>query len=237
MIVEYDGTNFVGWQIQKKDRSVQGVLENALSKRFGKQIPVVGSGRTDAGVHALGQTAHFDVSDSEDIPKLRKSFASMLPDDIILHELSEVSDDFHARFSAKFRTYKYQILTAPSAVSRLYCWYIKDKLDVNDMHLSLRSLIGDHIFEPLAKANPEEKHYKCNVTDAKSEKIGDIIYFRIRANRFVHGMVRAITGTLVDVGRGKKSTDIFKEILESSDRDLVSNYAPPHGLFLEKVEY
>lgn len=239
-VLEYDGTDFFGWQIQKDRRTVQGVLEEVLLKRFNKRITVVGAGRTDRGVHALGQAAHFDCPVNEPVDRICQSLDSMLPQDITLLALEKMPDNFHARYSAVSRRYRYDIRLEPSALTRRYCWIVQAKLDTARMRKALTHLPGTHDFKPLAKLNqddPEHAGYMCTIYDASLKKKGRCLEIRITANRFVRGMVRAVTGTLVDVGRGAKKSDIFKRILESSDRSLVGGLAPACGLFLEYIEY
>ena len=240
VVLEYDGTEFFGWQIQKNHRTVQGVLEEILSKRFEKHVAIVGAGRTDRGVHARGQTAHFDVDRATDEETILKSMNSMLPDDISICSLDPVSDDFHARFSAVSRSYRYRISLTPSALQRRFSWEILTTLNTGHMKAALDKVVGEHDFKPLAKLNSEitnDDGYVCIVHEAGLEKIGDSIIIGLRANRFLRGMVRAITGTVVDVGRGAKKPDCIDSILSGSERKLVSPHAPANGLFLEHVEY
>lgn len=239
-ILEYDGTEFFGWQIQKNRRTVQGVLEEILSKRFDTHVAVAGAGRTDRGVHARGQTVHFDVDHSIDEESLLKSMNSMLPDDVSIHSLEPVSDDFHARFSAVSRSYQYKISLTPAALQCRFAWKILAKLDTERMIIALDKIVGEHDFKPFAKLNPEitsDDGYVCIVHEAGLEKIENSINIGIKANRFLHGMVRAITGTVVDVGRGAKKPECIDSILSGSKRNLVSTHAPANGLFLEHIEY
>lgn len=239
-VLEYDGTEFFGWQIQKNRRTVQGVLEEILSKRFKKHVAIVGAGRTDRGVHARGQTAHFDVDRGTDEETILKSMNSMLPDDVSIGSLEPVSGDFHARFSAVSRHYQYRINLTPSALQRRFSWEIQTNLNAEQMRTALDKVVGEYDFKPFSKLNSEitnDDGYVCIVHEAGLEKIGDSIIIGLKANRFLHGMVRAITGTVVDVGRGAKKPDCIDSILSGSDRKLVSPYAPANGLFLEHVEY
>ena len=246
-VLEYDGTDFYGWQIQKDRRTVQGVLEEVFSKRFNRPTAVTGSGRTDKGVHAAGQVAHFDYPvnthaemSAPPVYKIHDSLNAMLPPDITILKLEEVPNDFHARFSAVRRRYRYDIRLVPSALTRRYCWEVKTELNSARMRKALTYILGTHDFKPLAKLNPDDPEhtgYRCTIYDASLEKKGCSIAIQISANRFVRGMVRAIAGTLVDVGRGAKEQDIINRILKTSDRTLVGGLAPACGLFLEHVEY
>ena len=236
-ILEYDGTDFSGWQIQKQQRTVQGVLEEALTRRCNEFIQVTGAGRTDSGVHAVGQVAHFDCAVSDSTEILMNSMNSLLPGDILVRSLEAVPDMFHARFSAVSRTYRYNIRTEPSVFDERYSWYIAFKLNLEKMEKALCSLYGTHIFEPLAKKNEDEKRYRCTIQNTAIWKSSPYMTITIKSDRFLHGMVRSITGILVDVGRGAKQPGIFEEILTDGDRSRVSNLAPPHGLYLEKIDY
>jgi tRNA pseudouridine38-40 synthase len=243
--IEYDGTDFYGWQKQKDRRTVQGEIEKVLAQRFDRRIVIVAAGRTDTGVHATGQVIHFDcplnTDDASVLPdmvaEVRKSLTEMLPRDIACTVLEIAPPGFHARFSAKARRYRYDIYLGRTALECRYCWEIRYQLVVGRMRRSLPPLLGRHIFEPLAKLNPGEKHYRCTVFDVSLKKCGNVLSFTITADRFLHGMVRAIVGTLVDVGRGAKDTDIFTRIVETQDRTLVGCLAPARGLVLEAVEY
>ena len=236
-VLEYDGTDFYGWQIQKDRRTVQGVLEGVLSQRLNEHVSVVGAGRTDKGVHAVGQVMHFDYTCSEPVETLFQSLNAMMPQDISLVRLEKVSGDFHARFSAVRRSYRYEMCLEPSALVRRYCWEVPPELNTARIRKAIVHLRGAHNFKPLSKQNPAEKHYRCTVNDVSLKRHGNHLTFRITADRFLRGMVRAIMGILVDVGRGAKEPDVFKHMLAYSDRTLLSNLAPARGLFLEKVEY
>lgn len=244
-VVEYDGTDFFGWQKQKDRRTVQGEIEEVFARRFGRRIVVVGAGRTDTGVHALGQVFHCDCpihnSDAPQreniIAELHKSLSAMLPPDIVCKTLETAPPGFHARFGAKRRCYRYYIHIGRTALNYRFCWEVSYRLAVGKMRRAVPPLIGEHTFEPFAKLNSKEKHYRCVVYEAALQKRGDTLCFTIIADRFLHGMVRAIVGTLIDVGRGAQETDIFARILETRNRSLVGCLAPAHGLFLEAVEY
>lgn len=239
-VIEYDGTDFFGWQIQKNRRTVQGVLEEKLLKRFNKHIAVTGAGRTDSGVHARGQTAHFDLDWTTKDRSLHKSLNSMLPDDVSISSLETVDGDFHARFSAVSRSYQYCISLTASALERRFCWEIQTSLNTGHMRTALGKILGEHNFKPFAKLNPNisnDSGYICNVTMSRLKKTKNSLTIEIKANRFLHGMVRAITGTVVDVGRGAKKPDCIDSILCGSERKMVSTHAPANGLFLVHVEY
>jgi tRNA pseudouridine38-40 synthase len=236
-VLEYDGTNFCGWQVQKQQRTVQGVLEKVLSRRFEEPIKVTGAGRTDSGVHALAQVAHFDCNYKDTADTLKRNINAMLPKDLMLCSLDRAHDTFHARFDAKSRTYRYDILTTPTVFTQRYSWMILTRLNSARMKKAVQYIQGTHIFEPLAKLNLKEKHYQCTILAASVRRKKPFLEIVIQGNRFLHGMVRAIAGTLVDVGRGAKEPEIFEKILKNGDRSSVSTLAPPHGLYLENVNY
>lgn len=239
-LLEYDGTDFFGWQIQKDRRTVQGVLEEILSRRFNTHIAVVGSGRTDRGVHARGQVAHFDINDAVSVEQLGKGLRSMLPPDVSLVSVEKAAPDFHARFNAARRSYLYDILLGRSALKHRFCWELSADLEPELMNTALQDTVGTFDFKPFAKLDPEKSDdggYRCTVYSADIKKINGHILIGLTADRFLHGMVRAITGTVVDIGRGAKEPDCIKIVLKTSDRTLVSPLAPAKGLFLEQVEY
>ncbi len=236
-VLEYDGTDFFGWQVQHQQRTVQGVLEEVLSRRFTEPIKVTGAGRTDSGVHAHAQVAHFDCSYKESTDALIRNLNAMLPKDLMLRALDRAPDTFHARFDAKSRTYRYDILTEPAVFKQRYSWMILTRLNSARMKKAIQYLLGAHIFEPLAKRNIREKHYRCTVFAASVRRKRPYLKITIQGDRFLHGMIRAITSTLVDVGNGTKEPEIFERILKNGDRSLVSTLAPPHGLHLENVNY
>lgn len=237
VVIEYDGTDFSGWQIQPERRTVQGEIEKILQKRFGIKIAVVAAGRTDSGVHAAGQTAHFDCPEGEDIDSIFSSVQSMMPDDISLKSMTEAGDGFHARYSALSRIYRYEIMTKPSALSGRYCWDISAELDLKKMRNAVPQLLGTHDFEPFAKLRTKKDHYRCTIFEIKLKKLQNRITIILRADRFLHGMVRALVGTLVDVGRGAKDENSFTQIFISGGRSLVNFHTPAKGLFLEEIVY
>jgi tRNA pseudouridine38-40 synthase len=239
LTIEYDGTNYHGWQIQKNDPTIQEEIETALHTMTGKKIALTGSGRTDAGVHALGQVASF-ISETELEPdNFLHGLNSLTPDDIIIRNCCIVDNDFHARFSAKSKTYQYRILNrkTPSAVGRQYEWFIHQKLDIAAMERAIQYIRGDHDFKAFEGTGSPRAHTVRSVMEADIECRGERIVFQIKANGFLRYMVRNLTGTLVDVGLSRIHPDKVKAILDSQDRSLAGPTAPPHGLFLVHVEY
>lgn len=233
----YKGTNYHGWQVQPNAITVQEVLNKVLSTLFREEIQTVGSGRTDTGVHAEQQIVHFDISKELDTARMVYKINAMLPNDLACKELFLVDDEKHARFDAKKRGYEYRIKLArdPFCLETTYqCPY---ELNIGPMNEAAKLLLGEQDFETFSKAHGASDHYRCDLYKAEWVLDGNDLIFTIEANRFLRGMVRAIVGTLLDVGRGKLMVKDFKEILEAKDRSKASGAAPARGLFLNKVEY
>lgn len=237
LVIEYDGTNFVGWQTQANGRSVQEEITKVLDQVLQEPISLIGAGRTDAGVHARGQVAGFRTKSTLGLGSLHSALNGILPDDIYVKSVEEAPPGFHARYDAKERLYRYFIVLTPSAIGRMYHWYVKYDLNVEAMNTIARQVRGDQDFESFCKYEAEVNHYRCTVTHSEWYQRGDELHYEIRANRFLHGMVRALVGTMVDVGRGYTPVDEFTGILEARDRRKAGMAAPPHGLFLEEVVY
>lgn len=239
LTIEYDGTNYHGWQIQKNDPTIQEEIETALLTMTGEKTTLTGSGRTDAGVHALGQVASF-ISETELEPdNFLNGLNSLTPDDIIIRECCLVDDDFHARFSAKSKTYHYRILNrkTPSAVGRKYEWFIHQKLDMEAMEQAVHHIRGTHDFKAFEGTGSPRAHTVRSIMEADIKCRDERIVFKIKANGFLRYMVRNLTGTLVAVGLSRIHPDEVTAILDSQDRSLAGPTAPPHGLFLVHVEY
>jgi tRNA pseudouridine38-40 synthase len=240
LTVEYDGTDFAGWQLQPETRTVQGDLEEALADLTGVRTRLTGAGRTDAGVHALGQVA--SVATSLDLPaeRIRHALNARLERDVRVVDVVDVPESFHARFDAVSRSYFYLIGSAESAVWRRNRWFVSASLDHAAMRGSLAVLEGEHDFSSFCLVGSEPDHHRCRVTGISLEcevGFGGMVIVRITANRFLRGMVRSVVGTLVDVGRGKTSPSEFERILAARDRGAAGPTAPPHGLYLNEVRY
>ena len=233
----YDGTNFSGWQRQSEQRTVQGVLEENLSKILRDDIQVTGCGRTDTGVHAADYYAHFDIAIEVDVDTLLYKLNKMLRDQIVIYALFEASDRIHARFSATERAYRYVILTQRNPFKRKYAWYIPEKLDVAEMNKAAATLLEYEDFESFARSGSDVTHYRCDVRKAVFTEHEGEIHFDISADRFLRNMVRAIVGTLLDVGRGKLSVAEFRSVVEQKDRTKAGTSAKAHGLFLWNIQY
>jgi len=237
LTIEYDGTNYAGWQIQQNANTIQGEIEKVLATIFQTDIRITGSGRTDTGVHALNQIAHFTCPNSIGIDQLKKKLNSLLPDDIAIKDINAAAGNFHARFDAKLRKYKYIIARKKKAVNRYYSWYVPQDLDIEAMKKTLSYLEGEMSFKSLAKKYPEEISYLCKIEDISLTCTDEEIVLSITANRFLRSMVRIITGILVKVGKGTFKPEDIKTIIENEDCRYKKYLAPAKGLFLEAVLY
>lgn len=232
----YSGKNYFGWQIQPKQISVQEVLENALSTLLQSSISIVGAGRTDTGVHAKKMFAHFDFK--EKLPSdLVHRLNSFLPKDICVYEIHHVTDEAHARFDATERTYHYFVQIGKDPFSFDSSWQTHVDLDVDKMNQAVKFLIGTKDFSSFAKIHTDVKTHICDVKFAHWERKDNQLKFTITADRFLRNMVRAIVGTLVDVGKGKISLEEFNIIIAQKDRSFASGSAPAQGLYLVDVAY
>jgi len=240
LVIEYEGTHYLGWQVQPNGQTIQGVIQDCLKRLTGESSQLIGSGRTDAGVHALGQVAHFKTESRMDANTFQRALNSLLPKDIVIRRAEEVEAEFHARRSARSKVYEYRILnrTIPPAIDRQYIWYVPQKLNLDEMKKATHSLVGEHDFSAFRSVGSSARSSVRNIlrADWKRGKEGHL-RFEIEATGFLKQMVRAIVGTLVEVGRGKTSAQEFKRILDSKDRKEAGPTAPAHGLFLNEVKY
>ena len=236
--ISYLGTGYHGWQIQPNAITIQEVLENCMSKILNSKIKLIGAGRTDSGVHANQMFAHFDfnskiINSNELIYKLN----SFLPKKIVINNLIMVKNDAHARFDAISRSYEYHITNKknPFQINKIY--FFKNSLDLTKMNLCSDILLDYNDFKCFSKSKSDVKTYNCNILFAKWEIINEVFVFKIKADRFLRNMVRAIVGTMIDVGKGKLSHNDFKSIIKDYDRSSAGSSAPAKGLFLNKVKY
>ncbi len=238
--IEYNGNNFAGWQLQAHAISVQKCIEEAIEKFSGKKVSVHAAGRTDAGVHALGQVAHFDLEKNY-IPKEVQGAINhyIKPHKITINNCEIVADDFHARFSAKKRYYRYQILNRPckSIFASDISWHIREKLEIELMQDAARALEGSHDFTSFRTVHCQALSPIKTIDEIKVYKEHDYVIFELRAKSFLHHMVRNIVGSLVNVGLKKWQAEDIKRILEAKDRRLAGQTAPARGLFFVKVDY
>ncbi len=249
--LSYNGIAYHGWQIQPNGESVQGVLQRALSTLMRQEVVVTGAGRTDAGVHAAMMVAHFNVEDPLPTPPVREGreaqsaedylvyrLNGMLPPDIAIHRIYPVADDAHARFSARARTYYYYVHTRKSPFLRDRSWRLVSTPDFEAMNRAARLLLEYEDFTSFSKLNTDTKTNICHVTSARWVQLSDHEWrFEITADRFLRNMVRAIVGTLMEVGRGQLTLDGFRQVIEQQDRCAAGDSVPARGLFLQKVEY
>tara|TARA_B100000780_G_scaffold164310_1_gene114852 strand:- start:171 stop:923 length:753 start_codon:yes stop_codon:yes gene_type:complete len=233
----YDGGAFCGWQIQPNARSVQGDLEENLTKVLREPIYVTGCGRTDTGVHASDFYAHFDVNHSVDGEQLAYKINKMMGGEVAVFSIFQVEDDLHARFSALDRTYHYFIQTTPNPFKRDFSWYFPYELDLEKMNQAAASLLEFDDFSSFCRSGSDVTNHLCDVRKAIFEPIDGGYRFEISANRFLRNMVRAVVGTLLEVGTGKISVDEFKQIVKQKDRKRAGASAKAHGLFLCKIKY
>ncbi len=236
MLIEYDGSAFAGWQLQPKERTVQGEIEKALQAILEQEIRVTGSGRTDAGVHAEGQVAHFDANQSPNGINWMKALNSVLPEDVVVREVAEVKPDFNARFTAKRRGYRYQIHLGPTALGRAHSWTVFYDLDFSLLERCAALLPGQHNFSAFCSEEERDKR-EAIVFTANWKKEENFLYFNITASRFLRGMVRMLVGTMVEVARGFLSLEAFQKLLQNPEGKKGGPLAPAGGLFLMCVAY
>jgi tRNA pseudouridine38-40 synthase len=240
LTIEYDGTAYHGWQIQPGLTTIQGVMRERIAQITQEKVNLIGAGRTDAGVHALAQVANFQTESAIDLMALQRGLNSLLPSDIVITGAEDVDEQFHARFSARSKTYEYHIINQPypSALLKNYAWFIPHDLDLTPMKGCGGLLIGSHDFSSFRASGDESRHSIREVFRLEIERRkNSLIIVTIEANAFLRDMVRNIVGTLVDVGKGKTSFEEFQEIFEAKDRRQAGMTAPAQGLFLVEVKY
>jgi tRNA pseudouridine38-40 synthase len=251
--LSYNGSAFCGWQIQNNARTVQGELEKSLSTLLGFEVSVVGAGRTDTEVNAINYIAHFDIPDdiSVDAEHLSYKLNAMLPREITIHEIDLAGDDFHARYDAQSREYCYFVHFVKDPFSEKHSYRMRYPLDIEAMNQAAQKLLGEHDFSCFEKVGGNNTTSICTITEAywstyKPTHVqlmgspyseGDYIVFRIRANRFLRNMVRAIVGSLIEVGRGKKSPSWIDELIVSGSRSAAGQSVPGNALFFCGAEY
>jgi len=241
LTLAYDGTPFVGWQRQAEGISIQGLLEDALARLEGAPVTVHGAGRTDAGVHALGQVASAQVTAAHPVEVIARALNACLPPEIRVTDVEQAADDFHARFSARSKTYRYVICNAPivSPFERAYVWHIQDALDRGAMQEAARVLVGTHDFAAFRSVGGDVKTTSRTMTESGFLGQDDPtrLVYEITGDGFLRHMVRAIAGTLVEIGRGQRPASSMATLLAGGRRAEAGATAPPQGLFLVRVVY
>lgn len=235
--IEYDGTNFYGWQIQPKLRTVQGEIQEKLETILGHKVNLMGAGRTDVGVHALGQVANFKTTSELDKNSIINGLNGLLPDDIVIKKTEEVDLNFNSRYNAKSRLYNYRIHLGRTAILRNCVWEVLYSLNLENIFEVTKKIEGKHDFSSFCVAESTKDNNVCHVFSANWKKSGDELIFKIEADRFLHTMIRSLVGTFIEVGRGYFSVSDFVNIMEAKDRKKAGPTAPACGLYLVKVEY
>lgn len=239
LIIEYDGKSFNGWQKQPTKLNIQGEIERAIGEITGEEIKLIGSGRTDAGVNALGQTANFKTNSTIPIEKIPLALNSKLKKSIVIVSAEEVDDSFHSRYNVKSKTYRYTINNSQngSAIYRDMEYHFPIKLDVKKMKEAAKLFEGEHDFKGFKASGTSSKSSVRTIYKADVKQDGDRIYIELTGNGFLYNMVRIISGTLLDVGLGKIDVNDIPQIIDSKDRKRAGKTLPAHGLCLVKVEY
>ena len=237
--IEYKGTNFHGWQTQPGQRTVQREIEGALAKMCGEPVRIIGSGRTDAGVHAWGQVAHFHTRSRIEPYKVRIGLNTMMCRDVSIFDCREAPDGFHAQFDAVRKTYRYRILNrrSPSAIRHPYVWHVRKRLDLEAMRGAAEILEGEHDFASFCREKGRPEDTVRRLERLSVERAGDEVVIEATAGGFLRHMVRNLVGVLVEVGRGEREADSVGEVLAGKDRSLAGVNAPPQGLALVSVDY
>jgi len=237
LIIEYDGTDYCGWQRQDNAKTVQEEIEKALNEFGEGNISVTGAGRTDSGVHALGQVAHFDLRREIEPEELKSALNAKIPSDIVIKHLENAQPEFHARYDAVRRKYLYVISKYPTAIGHRFSWF-PPYIYKFDLLCSLASdILGEHDFAGFCKLKSRKENTKCTVFLSNWYENDAQVIFEIQADRFLHSMVRLIAGTMLDIARGRFKTDTIIEILESRDVNQAGTALPAQGLFLAEVIY
>jgi tRNA pseudouridine38-40 synthase len=237
LTIQYDGTNYSGWQIQENSVTIQQKITNAIEIILKEKVNLIGSGRTDAGVHAIGQTANFKTEKNFDPAKFQYSMNSILPRDISIYKIEQASENFNARFDAVKRSYIYVISKHKSPFFHPYSFYYSGILDLNYLNNLTKVFLGKHDFTSFCKKSTESENKMCSVETACWKGARGFIFFLIEADRFLHGMVRTIVGTLLHANKNNNDDKYVSQIFSSRERSAASEAVPAKGLFLYKVRY
>ena len=237
LIIQYDGTEYAGWQFQENAVTVQQKISDAIKTLLNENVNLIGSGRTDAGVHALGQTANFTTEKEIDLFKFKYSLNSILPKDISVIEMENANENFNARFSARRRSYLYLISKFKSPFFDRYSYFYHGELNCEKLNQISKYFLGEHDFTSFCKKNSETENKICNIHEMHWKETKGLIIFLLEADRFLHGMVRTIVGTAINAVKNRYNEAYIRNIFESRDRESAGESVPAKGLFLYKVKY
>ena len=237
LIVQYDGTNYAGWQIQLNALSVQGVLQDGISRLTNENINLIGAGRTDSGVHALGQTANFRIENHLDLYRFKHSLNSILPHDIAVKTIVEVEQDFHARYDAVKRSYIYLISKSKSPFYDKYSWWYHGPINCDKLNSLSEYLLDEKNFTAFSRKTSETDNKICFVHNIRWKEWKELVFFYVEADRYLHGMVRTMVGTLLHALKLNLNIDYLRDVINSKDRESAGEAVPAKGLFLYKVKY
>lgn len=237
LIIQYDGSNYAGWQVQNNAISVQQTIIDAIMVLLKEKVNLIGAGRTDTGVHALGQTANFRTEKEIELSKFAYQLNAILPSDISVVALTKVPPDFHARFDAKKRSYMYLISKQKSPFFKNYSYRYKGLIDIEKLNLLSKYLLGSHDFTSFSRKNSDTKNKICNVMDIRWKESQGMVFFYIEADRFLHGMVRTVVGSLLHAMQNNLGNEYFLDLFEARSREAAAEAVPGKGLFLYKVKY
>ncbi len=237
LLIQYDGTNYSGWQIQVDSTTIQQKITDAAEIILKEKINLIGSGRTDAGVHALGQVANFKTTKDLNIYRFKHSINAILPNDISILKIEKTTPEFHARFDAQRRSYLYFISKYKSPFYERYSYFCHNELNCELLNKLSKSLLGEKDFSSFARKNTDTKNKICNIYEAYWKNTSNLIVFKIEADRFLHGMVRTIIGTLLNALKNNFNNNYIEEIIGLRDREAAGEAVPAKGLFLYKVKY
>jgi tRNA pseudouridine38-40 synthase len=237
LTIEYDGGAYAGWQFQPNQRTIQGELEKALQKLISGKVTLYGAGRTDAGVHALAQVANFKTTNRLPMNKIRDGLNFYLPDDICILQSEEVSLDFHARYDAVYRQYRYLIGLKRTAINRDKRWEIDRDLDIQLLNKAADYILGEHDFTTCCVVSSQKEDNRCLVYASRWRRQESVLCYEIMADRFLHSMIRSLVGLMVEMALGGMNMKRFKEIFNSGDHTAIKKVAPARGLYLVAIEY
>jgi len=239
LTIQYNGSNYSGWQEQANVSTIQQQIKDAIHTITREKVNLIGSGRTDAGVHAIGQVANFKTNNQLELRKFQHSLNSILPDDISVNDIVMVEEDFHSRYDARKRSYLYVISSLKSPFHKDFSYFYPpiSKLKIEQLNSISSQFIGEYDYTSFAKKNSDTKNKVCKITLSRWRKTNELYLFRVDGDRFLHGMIRAIVGTILEIAENSESETKVREIIKIKDRDAAGRGVPASGLFLYKVQY